>query len=288
MRRRKKVYLCVFIFLFLGCVGAYSEEGKASNDIKLKNKFMPGVDIDATNSNIKMIESAFDYSHEFKIGGQLPLTLSFNYTNTGIDQNLPIDLPSHLIRRGFGVGTKFPVPFVEKNDRFFVGFDIFPTFVSDNKSIESKAFRIPFRAYFIDKQSEEFLWVLGAKIRPEYDSMVLPIIGFNYTPNDRLTFHLASDDPNISYKLTDTARLRWEFGLENEEYEVTRDNQVNVVLRNQYYSTGLGLQYDYYENVQVDLSVGGVFGRHLEYADDSGKVIPDSGMYAGLGLSSNF
>ena len=60
------------------------------------------------------------------------------------------------------------------------------------------------------------------------------------------------------------------------------------MLRNSYLSTGLGLEYDYYENVKVSFNVGGIFSHRLEYDDGAGKVIPDGGVYGAVGLVANF
>ena len=114
------------------------------------------------------------------------------------------------------------------------------------------------------------------------------MIGLIYRPNDRLAFNLASDDPNISYKLTDATLLRWEFQYASDEYEVTRGAQEGVVLRYQEISSGFGIEHQFNKTFNGTLSAGGVFNRQLEYSDEVGKVAPDNGFYASVRLTAAF
>ena len=65
----------------------------------------------------------------------------------------------------------------------------------------------------------------------------------------------------------------------NKEFEVTRNNDKNVVLRYQQSRIGSGMKYKFNKYIQGSLSVGGIFNRSLKYRDEQGKVNIKSGLY---------
>ncbi len=246
----------------------------------------PG-DIKATDGDIAITSADFDLTYKFKVARELPVDISFDVGHKDINADTPVDLPSHLESRRLELATKFPAPFIQ-DDRFFMGFDIFPTLNTDDWDWRSGAFRIPFRGYLIFKESDDFILIGGVSVRPEYDKEILPVIGVIYRPNDRLSFNFASDDPNISYKLNDATLLRWEMDYAWEEYEVTRGAQEGVVLQYQEISSGFGIEHKFNETFKGTVSAGGVFNRRLEYKDEVGKVAPDTGFYASARLTAVF
>lgn len=287
--KRKLVFAVGLSIAFLGfSAGVVRAEEVGATKVQLKSKYIPNSKVEADDSELEMSVTKFSASHEFKIKDKLPLDLSLRVNNTSIDKNSSVDLPSSLQEKGFGIGIKYPVPFIKDNEHYFMGLDVMPGFYSDGARITSDDFRCPFRNYFIDKVNEDFVWILGVSVRPEFENMYVPIAGFNYKANDRLDFNLASDNPNISFKLTDKTKLKWEFDYSDTEYEVKRGAEENVVLRSRYFSTGPGIEYDYYENVKVGFNVGGVFMRRLEYDDGVGKVDPNNGFYVGGKIAANF
>lgn len=243
--------------------------------------------IEATGGEIGITSTNFGLGSKFKVAGQLPVEILLNIGHKDIDTDSPVDLPSHLEARRLKLAFKFPAPFVP-DDRFFIGFDILPTLNTDGWGWEPGAFRIPFRSYLIFKENDDFILVGGMTVRPEYERQVIPLVGLIYRPNDRLAFNLASDDPNISYKLTDATLLRWEFQYAFDEYEVTRGAQEGVVLRYQEISSGFGIEHQLNEAFKGIVSVGGVFNRQLEYSDEVGKVAPDNGFYTSVRLTASF
>ncbi|OGX19404.1 MAG: hypothetical protein A2Y04_00425 [Omnitrophica WOR_2 bacterium GWC2_45_7] len=262
-------------------------EEEANDTLAVKSRHIFSSDIDATASDISMTETEFKYAHEFKAGGVLPIEYSFHFGHIDIEDDDPLDLPSHLESRSLGLGVKLPAPLLDQ-DKFFVGLDIFPTLNTDAWRWESSAFRLPFRSYLIYKESDDFILVGGVSVRPEYDTTVLPVLGVIYKPNDRLSFNLASENPNITYKFNDTTNLIWEFDYKLDEYEVRRSGQQGVVLEYRETSAGFGVEHAFNENVSGLLTVGGVFNRRLEYKDDVGKVIPDSGFYVNAKFTASF
>ena len=265
---------------------AYSSEDGASSEVMLKTRHIFESDVEATSNQIEINESQLEFRREIK-AGELPLTFGFVAKHIDINEDLAVELPSHLEGDSLILGTKFPMPF-SSSDRYFVGVDIFPSMYTDDGEFKSGAFRIPFRVYGIYKESADFIVIAGVSIRPDYDTTALPILGIIYRPNDRLMFNLASDDPYISYKLNEQLTALWEIGFVTDEYEVTRDGQGGVVLKYSELSTGVGLRYDVTSNLQTSLAVGGVFSRRIEYRDDVGKVVADGGLYTNFKISAKF
>lgn len=268
--------LVAVFYLFPLSVSAGEEK---SFTITADSRVIAESDVNAMAGDIAIAESGFGIEHEYKIGGALPLGLSFDYKHTDINENLPVNLPSHLEGRSFGIGTKFPMPFCA-SDSHFMGIDVFPSWYTDDWTWTDSAFRMPFRIYGIYKKSDAFIVVAGASIRVDYDESVLPILGIIYKPNDRLSFNLASDDPNVTYQWNEHWSVFGELDFVRDEYEVTRGGQKGVVLKYRETSGGVGLRYHHDKLLQASLSVGSVMGRRLQYRDDIGKVEPDAGVYA--------
>lgn len=282
--QRVFVILSVFVLVSTGILGAAEEP---AGTVSVGTRRVYSSDVDAVSGEVAVTETGFNFTREFKTSAGMPVEYALDVGHIDIEDDVPVDLPSHLESRSLRAGVKFPVPFIE-DDRYFMGIDVSPTFNTDGYTWKSGAFRLPFRSYLIYKESDDFILVGGVSVRPEYDVDVIPILGLIYKPNDRLSFNLASDDPDISYKLDDATTLLWEFGYTFEEYEVTRGSQEGVVLEYRDISTGIGIEHAFNEHITAALSVGGVFGRWLEYKDDAGKVVPDAGIYADFSLTAAF
>ena len=262
-------------------------EDEFPTDFKLSSRHIFDSDVEATSGEINVTQSELRLGHEFKVYEKLPVELSVHASHVDIDENVATELPSHLEGRGFGIGTKFPVPFVE-SENYFMGIEARPSWFSDDNDMNSDSFRIPMRAYLIYKESDDLILVGGVSIRPEFDDTVLRLIGFRYRPNDELSFNFLSDDPNISYKWSDKLTLLWEFDYVRDEYEVTRNGVKGLILKHRELSTGAGVQYALTDYINAAVSVGGVFSRRFEYEDDGGKVVPEGGLYTTIKVSANF
>ena len=119
----------------------------------------------------------------------------------------------------------------------------------------------------------------GVAFYPEFKYDIFPILGFIYKPNDKLSFNLTPDRPNISYILNSRITLFLEGSSAFDEYEVDKDNLENVVLRYREIHLGTGIKYKVNKFIQSSLSVGGMFNRYLEYKDSLGKVDIKDGVY---------
>lgn len=288
-----RIFISAAFFIFLNFMvqPASSHADDAMSDpttiVSMKSRHIFESDIDNTSNQVEVNESQFDFSKEFK-AGELPLTFGITVKETDINENAgSASLPSRLVGKEFLLGTKFPAPFLD-SDQYFIGIDLIPSMYTDDWDFKSSAFRLPFRTYLIYKQSDEFILVLGATIRPQYDTVATPIIGVIYKPNDRLTFNLASSDPNITYKLNDQLTALAEFSFSLDEYEVTRNGQDGVVFKYDESSIGGGFKYELTQNIEVLLTAGGVFGRYMEYRDKVDKTVPDAGIYTNFKVSAKF
>lgn len=279
------------ISLAVGLILAFSSQAFAedsSTKASLESRYISESDVDKQDGSVAASETKFSFEHEFKLDNGMPVTVSFMDKHTDINSDVAVFLPSQLEGRSLGLGTKFPAPFTQ-SENYFVGVDVFPSMYTDRWDESSwSAFRMPFRTYLIYKRDENFIVIGGLSIRPNFDTTVLPVIGFIYKPNDRLAFNIASDNPSITYKLSDKTTALVEADIVNEEYEVTRNGELGRVLFYRELSTGVGLEHNFTEAIKGLVSVGGVFARSIRYEDDQGKIAPDAGMYVKARLTANF
>ncbi len=273
-------------FILVFSFQAFAEE--ASTKASLESRYISESDVDKQDGDLAVSETKFFFEHEFKLDNGMPVTISFMDKHTGINNDTAVFLPEQLEGRSLGLGTKFPAPFTQ-SDNYFIGVDVFPSMYTDRWDESSwSAFRMPFRTYLIYKRDENFIVIGGLSFRPNFDTTVLPIIGFIYKPNDRLAFNIASDNPNIAYQLSDKTKALLEADIVNDEYEVIRNGELGRVLLYRELSTGVGLEHHFTDAITGLVSVGGVFSRSIRYEDDQGKIEPDAGMYVKARLTAKF
>lgn len=283
MRKQYELRL-LFLFFFV----AISQSAVAREWVtKVDNSFLGESHVKNMTGHVQMNESSLRLQYDTKFREQLPVSLSLNFKHLNIDESLPVQLPAHLEGRSLGLGVKFPMPFVERDD-LFMGFDIYPSLYTDDWDWEGGAFRLPFRTYFIYKPDDNFIFVAGAWIRVDYDSPIVPIIGLIYKPNDRLSFNLASEDPHIAYRINEQWTIFTEFRFLIDEYEVTRGQNQHVVLKYSESRAGIGCRFQPNHNFEIAFSAGGVGGRRLDYEDDNGKVVPKATEYVRLKVGLKF
>jgi hypothetical protein len=125
---------------------------------------------------------------------------------------------------------------------------------------------------FVYKPTETWTYLAGIALCPDFQNTVYPILGLIYKPNDKLTFNIVPQRPNISYLLNEKVTLFAEGGNSFAEFEVTKDNLENVVLQYKEMRMGAGLRYKLNKAVEASLSAGGAFNRSFKYRDSLGKV----------------
>jgi hypothetical protein len=277
-----KTFTLAVGFIAVGLL-TFSTNAMAAEDpatsVLLESRYLPEVDVDQQPGSLAISESQFAFQHEFKVDERLPITFSMMDKHIDINSDVPTFLPSNLVGRQLGLGVKFPAPFTS-SPNYFMGVDVFPSMYTDGWSESSaSAFRIPFRTYLIYKRDENFIVFGGLSIRPSYDSTVLPIIGMIYKPTPEITFNIASDNPTITYQVTEKTKLLLEGNIVNDEYEVNHLGEKGRVLFYRELSAGAGIEQSFTKSIKGLVTVGTVFSRLLKYEDDTGKVEPDAGMY---------
>jgi hypothetical protein len=238
-------------------------------------KWIPYSSADSMPGKVGMLE--YDICNEYlvKLPGGLPVNLASELSRIHIDKTVDVDLPGRLI--GFENGIDVVLPFftVEKT---YIDVGVSPSFYSDDWNFQAPAFRIPIRSFVIYQPNERWAFVAGLGVYGNYETPIVPIAGFIYSPSKQLTLDITTDGPIITYALNDRVTLfaDADYGL-NNEYTVTRNNSTNVVLLYRNLSVGGGVKCRVSKFIEGSLSAGGVFDRSLEYRDGAGKVDIEKG-----------
>lgn len=259
------------------------EEEELRSELDTYVRLMPSGKVDAQSGKVRLVETSLEYSYDFKVADKLPVTFLFNHKYMEIDETVAVPLPAHLT--GLGMGLETTLPFFFNNTYLRLG--AAPSFYSDDWHFRSSLFRMSGRLFLIYKPDDKWIYILGAGVWPNHNAETRPIIGFIYKPNDRLTYHVIPDNPNITYMMSDRVTVFVEAFGTDDEYEVTRGNQKNVVLRYRETHIGTGFQYKFNKFVQCAVSAGGMFNRYLKYKDGQGKVHIKDGLYTEFRLVIN-
>jgi hypothetical protein len=250
-------------------------EDELPGNLETSLKFMPSCGVNSQSGKVELIEESTDFSYDFKIADKLPVTFLFNQSYIKINKTVSLPLPSYLT--GLGMGFETTLPFFYDNTYLRIG--VIPSFYSDGWHFNSSIFRMTGRIFLIYKPDKKWVYILGAGVWPSHNVRPMPIVGFIYRPDEKWTFSIIPDNPNISYMINDKITAFVEGFGSNDEYEVTRDNQKDVVLEYREIHAGTGLCYKFNKFIQCTFSVGGMFDRSLKYKDDQGKVSIKDGIY---------
>jgi len=243
-------------------------------------RFIPSRSAWDQPGSVKITESEFEYDYQLKAFGKLPVEFSVNSQYIGIDNSTAVELPAHLT--GFTAGLETTVPlFGLKQAYFHAG--VFPSFYGENWAFGADHFRIPSKYYAIYVLNDQWTFVGGAAVFPEFDTTVSPVLGVIYKPNDKLTFHFVTDTQRISYALTDKLTLFVE-GHEStdNEFIVTRGAAKKVTLEYNEGHLGTGIKFKINKYTDITLSGGQIIFNSLKYLDGNGKVVVKNGPYVEL------
>ncbi|TRZ95210.1 hypothetical protein D4R78_04270 [bacterium] len=262
---------------------ADEQEDELPGSLDTHIKFMPSSGVKSQSGRVEMIEQTSDFSYDFKVADKLPVTFLFNQSYIKINKTVSVPLPAYLT--GVGMGLETTLPFFFNNTYLRIG--AIPSFYSDGWHFRPSVFRMTGRLFLIYKPDKKWIYVLGAGVWPSHNVRPLPIVGFIYRPSERWTFNITPDNPNIAYMMSDKATVFVEgFGSE-DEYEVTRNNEKNVVLKYREMHAGTGLRYKFNKFIQCTFSVGGMFNRSFKYKDDQDKVSIKDGLYTDFRIEIN-
>lgn len=240
-------------------------------------RYMPSRSVSAVSGKVGITEAESEFDYEFNLFKKLPIELAIDTVYIGIDNTTPVELPAHLTGVTFDLDTT--LPFFKFNNTYLrVG--ISPAFYTDDWNFTPSAFRIPMRSFLIYQPSNMWTFLAGIAVYPDFGNKVLPVLGFIYKPNDKLIFNIIPKEPSINYLLNDRVTLFAKDGsLFNSEFEVTKDNLENVVLRYEETRLAGGVKYKLNKYVESSLAAGTVFNRQLKYRDSLGKVELRSGCF---------
>jgi hypothetical protein len=245
--------------------------------------WMPYSSVDSQPGKVSITEYDTEGSYDFKLFGRLPVTISSELHVIDIHKTVVFDLPSRLI--GFSNDIDATLPCFNL-DKTYINLGVSPSFYADDWNFTGHSFRMPFWAVAEYLPDDKWTFLAGAYITPYYDLWAIPIAGFIYKPNDRLTFNIYTMDPSIIYKINDRLSVFAEGGYAiDNEFTVTRNNSTNVVLTYDYLYAGGGLKYKLGRSIACTLSAGGVFNRSLEYRDGAGKADIDKTLYVQLAIN---
>jgi len=253
-------------------------KNKPSHEIDSYVRYIPSRPVEAIPGEVKIVESGAGYSYEFKAFGKLPVKFSIGNNYIGIENSLNIvELPAHLVGLATDIETTFPFFHFNKT---YLRMGVSPSFYADDWDFPASSFRMPQRYFLIYQPDDKWTFFYGAAVFVDFQYEVLPVLGFIYKPNDKLAFNVVPNKPNITYLLNDRLSLFAEGGSSlNKEFEVTRGNAKNVVLRYRQTHLGGGIKYKLNQYIQASISTGGMFNRRIEYRDNQGKVSIKNGMY---------
>ncbi len=237
----------------------------------------PYSSVDSQPGKVSITEYDTEVSYDLKLFGALSVTLSSELHVIDIQKTVELDLPSRLI--GFSNSIETTLPCFDL-DRTYVNFGLSPSFYADDWNFTGHSFRMPLWAVVEYLPSDKWVFLAGISVTPYFDLWALPVAGFIYKPNDRLTFNIVPIKPNIIYKINDRVSVFAEGGYAiDSEFTVTRNNSTNVILTYNYLYSGGGIKYRFGKSLDCSLSAGGIFDRSLEYRDGAGKADIDKGLY---------
>jgi len=253
------------------------EEEHYAQELDTYARFMPPTGSDSQSGKIGLITAASEYSYQMKAFGKLPVEFALGTKYIGINNSTVVKLPAKLTTVAFGVETTLPFFNLDKT-YFTIG--LAPTFFSDDWRMNSSTFSLVQRYFMIYQPNEKLTLVGGVEYSPGFRPSVSPIVGLIYKPNDRLTFSLIPDNPEISYDLNNKWTAFGQGSYVSEQYKVKQGDLKNVVLNYDEMRLGAGLRCAVNKNIKTSFSAGSVFNRSIEYKQDSlGKVAPNSGFY---------
>lgn len=292
MFKRRNLFFLITAVFFVFSQSKLSAQPEEAEPQDVFNKFdtylryMPSRSVEAMPGDVEIFETLSEYSHEVKLFDKLPVKFSLENQYIGIEDTVGVELPAHLI--GLAVGIETTLPFFNFDEIYLrIGFK--PSFYTDDWDFEASALRLPSRFFIIRWPNTKWTFLAGLAIYPDFENEILPILGFIYKPNDKLTFEITPQRPNISYLVNDKVLLFAEAaGALNSEFEVSRGGSENVVLKYKQMHLGAGAKLKLNKFIQSSVTAGAVFNRSLKYRDNQGKVNIKDGLYTEFRLEIEF
>lgn len=231
--------------------------------------------------NVEILESALEYSYNFKVHDELPVQFSLAKLYVDLEDNSDLDLPPCLT--GLISDVEITLPFFGfQKTHLRLGFS--PSFYSGEWHFSEASFRIPSRYFVIYRPDDKWDFIAGLAVHPNFETKTFPIFGFIYKPNDKIEFYLVPERPNISYFLNPSLKLFIEGSILLNEFTVNKGGYKSAVLgyKRSYMAAGVGADINKY--TQINLACGEAFGRCVEYRDSLGKLSFKNTLYTEIRL----
>jgi hypothetical protein len=252
-------------------------EEELPQDWETYTRFMPASGAKSQSGKVSVVDTASEYNYTIKAFGKLPVEFGLATKYIAINNKTAIKLPAHLTTVGFGMETTLPLFEIDKT---YITIGITPLFSSDNWNFNSSSFCLHQRYFLIRQQSEKLVFIAGVDVYPGQQDEYYPILGFIYKPDERLTFTIIPDHPEISYLVNEKLTVFIEGGGSSDEFNVKKEDLKNVALTYDEMHAGCGLRYKWNKHLKGSLSCGSVFNRSIAYDQDSlGKVALENGFY---------
>lgn len=267
------------LFLFFSYSVLNADEPAKTQAIEINSviRHIPKAGAAAMAGSVAVTNSKLDVDYEFKVFDRLPVGVSLSTEWTAIKNTTVVELPSHLT--GLVTAVETTLPFF-RFDQTYLRLKVCPSYYSDDWSFRSSAFRIPVQTFLIYQPDDQWTFIGGIAVYPDYENVLWPILGFIYKPNERLSFNLVPEQPNINYRLNDKLSLFAEAGFSAVEYEVGTGLCACPVLKYKESRIGTGAKYKFNKFSEGSVCVGGVFNRCFKYRDSLGKVVIKDGFYS--------
>lgn len=241
-------------------------------------RFMPSAGAESQSGKVGLVASASEYNYQIKAFDKLPIEFAVISKYIGINNSTAVKLPAKLTSVSFG--AEATLPFFNFDKTYFT-IGLAPSFLSDNWNFRSEAFSLLQRYFMIYQPNEKWTFVAGVNYSPGFRPSLNPILGFIYKPNDRLTFNLTPNNPEISYDLNNRWTVFAQGDNTSDEYKVKQGDLKNVVLKYDEMRLGAGLRCAVNKHIKASLSTGSVFNRTIRYKENNlGKVALNNGFYS--------
>ena len=246
-------------------------------------------DVQSQDGRFAISNAGLRLSNAYTFENRLSLDASLSVDHYVLRDSTAVGLPSSLQSKGFSVGTKIPMPFLQ-NGRLFLGLDAGPYFQTAREhDFSSDALRMKSRVYGIYRDREDFVFVAGVMVYSGYeDKTAMPFAGVRYVINERWTIHALSQEPFVEYQLTEKTAVKWLFGGFRDEFEVASGARKGDVVKINEFHAGMGLEHAFTTDARLQVSAGWSFNRKYEYMKTGGKVVPEDGVFIGWMMRAAF
>jgi hypothetical protein len=221
---------------------------------------------------------------QFRVGGE--------YQIYSFDTKTPTPIPDVIQGANLVVGANFNI-----GQAILARIDAKPGFYGEFSHLNLNYFNVPFdvgATYFV---SADFQLIAGFEVNLNRRYFLFPTAGvywrmankwvlngvlprpqLEYSPTDKLTFHIGADFGGSTFRMNNN------FGSESGNKKLN-----NAILDYMEVRTGAGMTWQAHKNLKIDIEAGCVPYRRFDYNRASFKLTSDDVVpYVRIGLTSDF